>query len=84
MRVDHMQLFVRAFATICLILLMSSANAVEVNGKLKDECKFLLQAIEKNVSYVNRQTNGGNYEAGTYLYKLKLSELIKVYKDLCE
>ena len=78
-----MPLFVCAFAIICPLLLMSGANAVEVNGKLKDECKFLLQSIEKNVSYVEDKTNG-DYKTGRYLSELKVSELIKVYKELCD
>ena len=72
------------FVIICHLLFLPYSNASEVNGKIKDECKFLLRSIEQTVKYIDTYTVGAEYEVGTYLAQLNLSELIKVYKELCD
>tara|TARA_B100000989_G_scaffold287085_1_gene256359 strand:+ start:237 stop:476 length:240 start_codon:yes stop_codon:yes gene_type:complete len=72
------------FVIICHLLILPHANASEVNGKIKDECKFLLRSIEQTVKYIHSYTAGSEYEVGTYLAQLNLSELIRVHKELCD
>jgi hypothetical protein len=46
--------------------------------------QVLLRSIEQTVKYTQSYTAGSEYEVGTYLAQLNLSELIKVHKELCD
>ena len=54
----------------------------EVNEKLKDECSYFKDQIERAVAYVASQDRGPSI--GKTFNALALPSLVKMYKELCD
>ena len=78
----------KKYVAVCAVAFVFSVTdnsyAAQVNGILKDECKYLLTAIEKTVEQVEAYSEGNESTAGAIADQFGLGTLSTVYKNLCD
>ena len=71
-----------ASALSLLLIGVAEAKTPSVNGKLKDECAYLKNAIEVTISEIASQNVGA--ATGKVMSAYGLNTLINAYKQLCD
>ncbi len=74
--------------TILFIFIFKNAFAIEVNGKLKDECKYLVNLIERNFRDIKKDNDRGkNFDSalvGKTLKAININYILDTYKKMCD
>ena len=61
-----------------------AAFATEVDGRLRDECKYLTKAIEEAISIIEMKADGNDMLIGLIANEFQLQTLSEIYENLCD
>ena len=75
--------------TLILLFISNVSFSLEINGRLKDECKYLTEVIERTFIYLQKEfdrnsTPSNALAVASALKKLDMSYVIETKNKVCD